>query len=1049
MSDGVVKPGAVYTVPAAASFLDVLAQAVLNGDLPHVHGPKPDPLDLTALTILVPTRRAERAIGEAFMRAGQARALLLPRIQPVSQGDDDGALFSDLAVGANPDELEIPPAIAEMERVLLLTQLVQKWSAAMRQPGSDPTGELAFGMVPSAGARTPAQAANMARDLANLMDLVEREGCSLDGIADLVPDTFSEHWQKSLDFLKIITEYWPAILAARGRLSPKDRENQLILSQARRLTDLPPADPVIVAGVTGSIPATIELMRAVLQLPQGAIVLPALDLGLDDASWNVIPEHPEHPQFALRKLLDGLGLNRSDVRQLPGSELTPGLAMRETLISESMRPTATTGAWHHWVATADRTDVAEALSGVSLVEAPAAQDEAEAIALIMRHALETPNQTAALITPDRLLARRVAIRLEAWGIRVDDSAGRPFAKTAAGAFLELVINCLARNFAPPETMALLKHPLARLGLSAREVRFAAHALEHAVFRKLYLGDGIPGIEAALTKARIEAASGEAPRTAQRLWDEDWERARDLVARLTEAFAPLTATAAMEGELPLTDLAEAHLKCALALTRLPEEERLEAPGEPLFAGEAGQTAALFFEKLLASGDDAPDVKATDYPDLYRSLILGLNVVAKVPPHPRLSIWGPLEARLLRVDVTILASLNDGTWPDAADPGPWLNRPMRAALGLPQPEEAIGRAAHDFTSFLAAPKVIMTRARKVDGVPSVPSRWLLRLKALVAGLGLNDALEPNEPWLAWARLRDFAPPRAPAQPPRPTPPVEARPRKISVSGVERWIANPYAIYARHVLRLEPLQLLGAEPDAALRGAIIHEAMSRFAKTYPVRLPDDTARELFRIANDVMREHASHPRIAAFWLPRFERFATWFAETEPQRRDGLQKTLAEIGGELSFESAGGSFKLTARADRLDITNAGVAITDYKTGAPPNDRAVLDNTRPQLPLEAAIALEGGFVGVSEQNVSLLRYIRASGGEPPGEERIIKTDDLPKLAEGALEGLKRLVAAYDNPTMAYAAVRRGAFSYDYDDYAHLARVAEWAQFGEADGEAA
>lgn len=1045
VADGAQHLGAVYTVPAGTSFLDALARAILKGDLPRAGGSRPDPLDLTGITILVPTRRAERAIGEAFMRAGETPALLLPRIRPIAQGDDEQALFAEMAAGAGADELEIAPSIEDMPRLLLLTQLVQKWSAKMRQAPSDPTGEVGLGPVVSAGARTPAQAATMARDLAMLMDLVEREGRSLDGIADLVPETFSEHWQKTLDFLKIVTEHWPAILDARERLSPKDRENQLILAQARRLAELPPADPVIVAGVTGSIPATIELMRAVMRLPQGAIVLPQLDLELDEESWGVIPQHPEHPQFALKKLLDGLGLERRDVRELTGAEPPCELVTRAGLISEAMRPTATTGRWHHWVGSADRNRVAEALNGVSLIEAPAAQDEAEAIALIMRNVLETPDQTAALITPDRLLARRVAIRLEAWGIRVDDSAGRPFAKTAAGAFLELVINCIARNFAPPETIALLKHPLTRLGLSAREARFAAYALEHAAFRKLYLGDGVAGIKAALERARFDEDSH---RQSRKLWDEDWERAENLVDRLAQAFAPLTEAFSSNAALPLIELAQAHLTCALALSRLPDDERQAASGEPLFSGEAGQAAALFFERLLASGDDAPEVPAPDYPDLYRSLIQGINVVAKVPPHPRLSIWGPLEARLLRVDVMILGSLNDGTWPDAADPGPWLNRPMRAALDLPQPEEAIGRAAHDFTSFLGAPKVIMTRARKVDGVPSVPSRWLLRLKALVSGLGLDAALEPDQPWLSWARARDFAPARAAAMPPRPVPPLEARPRKISVSGVERWIANPYAIFAREILRLEPLRLLGAEPDAALRGAIIHEAMARFAKVYPQVLPEDAAGELYRIACEVMHEHASHPRIAAFWLPRFERFATWFGETEPQRRSGLQRTLAEISGELSFDSPGGSFKLTARADRLDVTSAGLAITDYKTGAPPNDKAVNGHTRPQLPLEAAIALAGGFVGVEARQVSLLRYIRASGGEPPGEERVVKTDDVSVLANEALDGLKRLVAAYDDASTPYAAVRRGAFSYDYDDYAQLARVAEWAQVADAEGEA-
>jgi len=901
---------------------------------------------------------------------------------------------------------------------------------------------------------------------------VETENVDLAGLADLVPEEFSRHWQHTLTFLRIVTEFWPVHLKERGFASPAGRRNALLRAEARRYRMAPPKGPVIVAGVTGSIPATVELMRAVAALPNGAIVLPGLDLALDDASWDAIAPvaatqtgHPEHPQFGLNKLVAALGLTRHDIATLPGTSADAGANARSKLVSETMRPSSTTARWHAFVAEAgrDAEAIARGLDGVSLIEAPTQQDEAEAIALILREAAETPGRTAALVSPDRLLARRVAVRLEAWGITVDDSAGRPFAKTVPGAFLDLVIEAVAKDFAPPELMALLKHPLARLGLDPFAVRRAGRALELAAFRTAYLGRGLDGVDQALERAQADLRARSAAATApdgdeanvaryrhpavRRLFEDDWHGARNLVARLREAFAPLLAAYADRGKHALRNFAQAHLDAAEAIARTPEPASPDATpvASPLWSGEAGNAALAFFTGLLDPIMPSPEIEAADYADLYRSLIARENVRPRVPVHPRLSIWGPFEARLQQTDVMILGSLNDGTWPESADPGPWLNRPMRKTLGLPSPEETIGHAAHDFASFLAAPCVILTRAEKVEGVPTVPSRWLLRLKAVLDGLGLSQRLTPDEPWLAWARQRDAAT-RLPAIPaPEPRPPVSMRPRRMSVSRIETFIANPYAIYAKDILKLEAMEPLGAAPGASLRGSIIHEALSRFARKFPSRLPDNIEAQLYTIAQAVFSEYKAHPRVAAFWLPRFERFAHWFAETEPARRAHVGSVAAEISGSRVLDAPAGPFTLTARADRIDATHAGLIVTDYKTGLVPNDKRVNACEAPQLPLEAAIAAVGNFAAIPPMPVATLRYIRASGAEPPGEERNLKVDDVTALANEAIAGLQRLVAAFDDERTPYKALRRARFTYDYDDYAHLARIAEWSVPAEAD----
>lgn len=993
-------------------------------------------MELPRVTLYLPTRRATRALQDAFLRASGGRALLLPKIVPISEGEEDLSLIAAAASEADAHAGAVPPAIGELERRLVLTSLIRRWTEAM-QAGGDTAGPSAT------AATTPAQAAVLAKELATLMDMVETEDVSLDRLDKLVPETFSEHWQKTLKFLEIVTRYWPAYLAESGHLSAAGRRNAVIRAEAQRLSTSLPLHPVIVAGVTGSIPATIELMRAVASLPNGAIVLPALDTHLDTESWGAIgPEHPEHPQFGLKKLLDALGCARSEIARL-GPPSSDAAQARTRLIAEAMRPAGTTERWEAFATNARKEPVAAAPQGLGLIEAPTAQDEAEAVALILREAAETPGKTAALVSPDRFLARRVAIRLEAWGIKVDDSAGRPLGKTPPGAFLDLVINAATARFAPAETVALLKHPLTRLGLDPFAARRAARALEIATFRAPYLGEGLDGIEAAFERAADTwAQKRRLHRAAERLWAEDWQGARDLLARLRAAFAPLIALYESDAPIPLRDLVQAHCAAAEAVAKLPDEEHTESEDDSsLWRDESGETAARFFASLLDEHLPALELPATDYADLYRSLASAETVRPRGPVHPRLFIWGPFEARLQQTDVVILGSLNDGTWPKSSDPGAWLNRPMRQALGLPSPEEKIGQSAHDFATLLAAPEVILTRAEKKDGVPTVPSRWLLRLKALLDGMGVRSALTPDKPWLAWARQRDNVTPVQRLAVPEPRPAVAQRPRKLSVSAIEKWIANPYAIFAGEILKLAPLPPLGEMPGPSLRGSIIHDALSTFAKAYPADLPENIEAELVRFARQTLEAYAAHPRIAAFWIPRFERFAAWFAATEPARRAGVSEVRAEVTGDLVFDAPAGPFRLTARADRIDILDGALVISDYKTGTPPPDKKVLEGVSPQLPLEAAIARDAalGFEKVPKHSVATLRYIRASGGEPPGDERDVKAADVAALAEQVLDGLKRHVARFDDERTPYRPLRRARFGYAHDDYAHLARVAEWS----------
>jgi double-strand break repair protein AddB len=1021
----------LYTIPPSAPFLSTLARAILSGELPHPGGSKPDPFTLPQTTIYLPTQRAARALREAFLAESGGAAMLLPRIHALGQPDEDAALILEAEDFSETDGALGAPAIGSLQRRIALMRLIlARGTASAGDATETETGSVRW-------AASPGQASSLAADLARLMDFVESEEVDFSALDRLVPEDLAAHWDATVQFLKIVTEYWPNYLQDNGLVSPVTRRNSLMTRETERLARGSPF-PVIAAGSTGTVPSTARLLETIANLDNGAVVLPGLDRLLDEDSWDSLAVHPEHPQAGMAELLRKLGVGRSAVDYVSGSRPDGAARARLHLVSEALRPAETTEQWQRYL-TSDvlspegRASFANALSGMHLVEAPTAHDEAEAISLILKSCIEVPGKTAALVTPDRVLARRVAARLKGFGLAIDDSAGVPVARTMPGAFLDLLLGAVEANFAPAALMALLKHPLTLLGREPAAIRRAARALERGAFRDVYLGRGLKGIAIALKGAKRRKP----------LTDAERDDVLRLVRDLEIAFAPLVALFAARSLVSASALAEAHSAVAEALAH-------DAAGTAsnLWQDDAGETLTVLLAELISDGG-ALKVRPREYPALFRSLLAGQVVRPRKAAHPRLSIWGPLEARLQQPDVVILGSLNEGVWPRPQESGPWLSRPMRAKLGLSPPEQRIGLSAHDFAQALGARSVYLTRALKVDGVPTVPSRWVQRLEALVRASDLTSKLAPEKPWVAWARERDTVGAFEPAKPPSPRPPVAARPKELSVTQIERWIANPYEIYARHILRLEPLAALGAEPDAAMRGTAFHRILHLFAEQHPDALPENILAALEAIANVHFNKLGDAPSIGAFWRPSFLRFARWFAATEPGRRADIVRTHSELKGSLTLPTG---FWLTARADRIDETrDGGVVLYDYKTGTPPNPTQVTTLYAPQLPLEAAIAEGGGFAELGPRPVRDLIYIQASGRQEGGvEQRAIKGAP-DTLAATALKQLKKLVGHFEDPDTPYEVKRRAgtAFSsvYRHDEYEHLARVREWlTEESEEDG---
>lgn len=981
----------VYTIPSGAPFTDELARGLLGKY-------SDDPLVLGSVLVLLPTRRACRSLRDSFLRVRQGQPLILPDIRPIADVDEEEISLHEVALVGEAVEqaADIPPAIPAMRRQLLLSRLILEM-AAQRE-------------AEDAGGMDAAQAVALAAELASLLDQMQTERLSFSVLGQVVPDQLATHWQHTLEFLKILTEHWPVLLAAEGCIDPADRRNRLLELQARMWTESPPQYPVIAAGSTGTIPATADLLKVVATLPQGMVVLPGLDRRLDEESWRAIGE--THYQFGMRRLLAHLGVLREDVETWDAVEEGTAIFERAALLTEAMRPAETSHAWRDVVGISD-----EAMSGVSRIDCPGVEEEARVVALVMREVLESPGRTAALVTPDRALARRVAAEVRRWDVEIDDSAGSPLGETVPGAFFRLVAQMATEKLAPIPLLAALKHPLAAGGMVRQEFRSAVRSLELAVLHGPRPAAGLSGLATAL---KLVDAS---------------EISLRLLERLDAALSPFLERS-QQKRISISDLLNHHVAACEALAA----DDAGSGAARLWTGDAGIGLADFVDELSQAANGMAPVSGAEYPALLARLLGGRVVRPHWGRHPRLNIWGLLEARLQQADIMILAGLNEGTWPPEPATDPWLNRPMREAVGLPTPERRIGLTAHDFIQAVSAGKVYVTRAEKVNGTPTVPSRWLLRLEALLGKF--EQKLDPDEPWLSWQDSLD-APvsPLPPAMPPEPRPPVIARPRRFSVTDIETWVRDPYSLYARRILKLRPLDPIDADPGVMERGIFIHRALEEFISGNGGDIPEDAVRQLIELGERIFGATLAQPAVGAFWWPRFQRIAEWFVDAMRVlvEREGVSPAAVEVRGEMALDVSSEPVTLVAKADRIDRRPDGsLAIVDYKTGTVPTQKEVALGLSPQLLLEAWIAESGRFAGIDPAEVHELAYWRLTGGAVPGEIHKVRGDTR-DLIDRACAGLSRLITAFDDPETPYRARPRPRYALRYGDYDHLARVPEWA----------
>ncbi|MFG1343754.1 double-strand break repair protein AddB [Xanthobacter autotrophicus DSM 431] len=1009
----------VLTLPPSVPFLPTLARALLDGGLVEGYAPRRDPLALAGATVFLPTRRAGRLFAEALLEASGGTALLLPRIVPLGDVDEDALAFSEDA-----PVLAAPHAIAPVHRRLVLARLVAHWRDTLSRV-----------VEREAVAAGTAATFALADALGALFDDLTTAGLTVEALDGLVPDELDRYFKVGLDFVRIARRAFSAYLDEAGLVEPAARRDALVDAEARRLAALgPEAGPVIAAGSTGSMPATARLLAAIAHLPRGAVVLPGLDQDLDEASFARITDArdpaPDHPQYGLARLLGRLGLKRGAVVPLA----PPAAFGRELLMSEALRQAETSDLWARLPERLPAPDLARAMAGLSVVEADDPRAEALAIALLLRDSLERPEETCALVTPDRDLARRVAAEMGRFGVVIDDSAGTPLADAPAGRLARLVVETAAEQLAPVCLFALLTHPLATFGLDGPDKSAAVAALELIALRGPRPRAGIAGLEAAIAAFDPGDFRGADPR--RRMGPAGIAAARDLVRRLGAAFGPLLALGERRSAVPLADLVVAH-RAAF--------EAMAAPLDPDAEDAAAAALARTFETLADAAPDGPGLDLPAYAEAAGALFADAMVRPLAEPHARIRILGPLEARLVSVDRVVLGGLVEGAWPHIAETDPWLSRPMRAQLGLDLPERRIGLSAHDFAQSFGAPQVVLTFAAKVGGTQSVPSRFLQRLKTVAGEAEWQAARARGARWVEAARRLDDAPAVPRALRPAPAPPLALRPRRLSVTEIETFLRDPYSIYARHILGLVPLDPLDAAPGGAERGSALHEAIGRFTQAHPKELPADALDLLLAEGRAAFAPLAAFPAEHALWWARFERAAAFLVTLERERRLLLDRVVAEAGGSLEIPLGGNTFRLTGRADRIEVRADGrLNIVDFKTGTAPSAKQAA-SLAPQLPLEAAMAARGAFPDAPEAEVADIVYIELKGTAAGGEEKAVRIKDhsTSDLAEAALSGLTGLLQAFENETQGYRSLSAPQWAGRHGDYDHLARVREWALSGE------
>jgi ATP-dependent helicase/nuclease subunit B len=1024
-------PSNIYTIPADVDFLDALAKRLLSET-------ESDPLSLKNYAVLLPDRLACDILTQKLQDLNGGKPMIMPQTVTLDAIDDD--VLSLRLAGSDVAEkiLALPPAVTKLDRELYLTREI------LKHPET---------------ADSVSTAVRLARELAGFIDELHAAAVPLKKLADMEAKDFPGDLAKTKNLLKVVTDIWPAIKKDMGVMDREERQQAVLGVLSEYFDQKRTNTPLIFAGFSRFSHGMTGLVKSLAKKDEEniRIILPGLDMGVE-TSWKDIG--PSHPQYAFKKLLTDIGASKDKVNYWPGTTVSthPQWAIeRAKLMREAMRPSSTTHKWKHLkvtdkaklrpstkvipkgspLARKKASDAREinpiALTGLDMIVASTQQEEASTIALKFREMLEKSGVTGTLITPDRALADRVAARLMYWNIPVSSEQGDSLIHTRLGRWMVQTAEMAVHDLAPVPLLETLKSPYTALGKSPAENRDSIAVLEDTVLRGARPWPGFSGLKRSLSSSFNEAASRAGSPARKNALKQTQTELSEWLDNFEKTIKKDAAVLQSEQPVPFKDMLTAHIRLMEAMAK---NDKISG-ADMLWTGADGMEAQRFLKRLLESADILPPMNGEDYLQLSKMLIRESRI--KTDTHPRIRILQPGQANLFRSDMNIVAGLTAANWPGKKAEKFWLSSELREGLGLPPLESEVGHAAYHFTQGALNKNTILTRAERNQNAPAVPSPFLTRMEMLLKGLGLEDKLKPK------SRILDIntalhRPANVRSMPlPQPKPPAKARPRKLSVSAIEMLLRDPYAVYARYVLKLFPKAPIDAEPSFAERGNIIHDALDRFKQAYPDSMPENAYDKLIELGEEAFADHIDNPSVRAFWWPRFERMAAWFVEYE-QAREGLARTLkTEVPGKLEIETEQGKFILTAIADRIDeLMDDALSIIDYKTGGVPSKKDVQNGISPQLTLEALIAVSGGFEGIDAKNVGMLEYWKLSGGRPAG--KVTQIEGVEELQAAALEGLTRLMQHFSDPDNPYLPTPRPKVAPRYIPYNHLARSDEWGR---------
>lgn len=978
-----------YNIPATTSFADRLAQYC--DDLAQTEN-----IPLSAIKIFLPTRRGIRTLQDAFLQRSGGKPRILPIMQSIGDADLEEASFAD------PNALNIPPAIDSMHRQIILARLLEHaWPHDYNY----------------------LQAMSIASDLGTLIDQIHTEELDINTLNDIMSvKELSHYWEITTSFLsKLLGDIWPKYLANKGMIDPGQHRKMRIHALTQFYQNNPSENPVIIAGSTGSIPSTRSFIRTIGNMPCGHVILPALDHLMDEKAWFEIPQG--HPQYLLKNLLSFCDVERQDIKCLSDDN-----SNRLFLNSEIMRPAITTEQWQNLSLPDCRNKIENGLNGIMMCEADNDHHKSIIIALAMVEIAADPDQikTATLITPNRYLAMRVQANLKQWGIDIDDSGGTSLTNTPIGQFTLSIIESYRDNqIHPVPFLATLKNTC--MGNKIRNIRTNVRIMEKDIFRGVRPhGDFNKLIDLAKNSA-------------------------DFISSIKHEFEPFEQF--QNGRHDVLDITKAHIEVMENLATSQEEDGATR----LWRGDDGETLSDMFKSILEYAHNMPRMSLYDYGQFLQSILSKQNFTARYGKHPRLSILGQIESRMIKADRVILSGLNEGVWPPESGFDAWMSRPMRSHFGLPSLEQKTTLAAHDFACGFCAPEVMITRSKKSDGQPTLRSRWLERLETVLQAAQIDPSLWPQTRGKYYASLAQMVRQSEHKQSitrPMPSPPLSKRPTEFSVTEIEKWMRDPYWIYAKKILNMRKWDDVDMDVSVADRGTIIHDAIEQFTTMHNDDfIPDNAYQDLIKIGENVFEKQAPNPEIHGLWWPRFTKTAKWFIDHERDWRKGTYNIHSEIKGTINLSLAGVTFTLSGKADRIEQRkDQSITIIDYKTGSAPQTGDVNTGLSSQLTLEALIVEQDGFDNISpSKNDYLLNYWCLNGSGDGGHVSVAQgtkkgtAKPTQTLMAEAYTGVQNLMTAFHNDNTPYIGSpdTTRMIKTEYNDYAHLQRISEWMVEGD------